>query len=319
MSLFLVTTFSREKIMFSNFLFYILFQIAVLLVSLMPFGLLYRFSNLVANFLRNVLSYRQKVVRRNLVRSFPDKSKVEIVAIEKAFYRNLADTAIESMKGFVISKKTLAKRYRIENPELVNDYFEKGTSVIGLTGHLNNWEWGALAAKIQLKHNVVAFYKPIQNRLINLLFKKNRERFGTKLVSIEKTESFFEENMDKTYLYILVADQSPSDLVKAFWVDFFKQDTPCLHGPEKYSHLYNYPLVFIDIQRSKRGYYSVQFSKLQDNPRLLKPGEVTSIYMNKLEKTIKTNPSAWLWSHRRWKRKRPTYLVTEPLHQQMPM
>ncbi|HOP04222.1 MAG TPA: hypothetical protein PL017_07115 [Tenuifilaceae bacterium] len=305
--------------MISNFIYYILFQTAVLLIALMPFRVLYWFSNFAAFMLRNVVQYRIKVVRRNLVRSLPEKSKVEIIEIEKAFYRNLADTAIESLKGFFLTKKTIKKRYYITNPEVVNEYFDKGVSVIGLTGHLSNWEWGALSGKIQLKHNVAAFYKPIQNKLINFLFKRNRERFGTELVSIENTEEFFEEKMDKPYLYILVADQSPSDLEKAFWVTFFNQDTPCLHGPEKYSHLYNYPLIFIDIQRYKRGYYAVCFTKLEESPRTLKLGEVTRLYMNQLESTIKTNPSDWLWSHRRWKRKRPKYMVAQPQHKQQPI
>jgi KDO2-lipid IV(A) lauroyltransferase len=139
------------------------------------------------------------------------------------------------------------------------------------------------------------------------------------MIPITETESYFEETMAQTCLYILVADQSPSNITKAFWVNFLNQDTPCLHGPEKYAHLYNYPLFFIKIERVKRGHYTVKAELLCENPRLLKSGEVTQLYMEKLEEVIRENPSGWLWSHRRWKRKRPTFMISSPRVEHNPL
>mgnify|MGYP003866975253 FL=1 len=68
-----------------------------------------------------------------------------------------------------------------------------------------------------------------------------------------------------------------------------------------YSKKYNYPAVFVDIQRVRKGYYELELSTLADNPSELLPGELTKLYANKLEEVIRKRPENWLWSHKRWK------------------
>ena len=102
----------------------------------------------------------------------------------------------------------------------------------------------------------------------------------------------------------MISDQSPSNLKKARWVKFLNQDTACLHGAEVYAKKYNVPLIFGDVQRIKRGYYTVTLSVFEDNPQNTAEGEITESYMKKLEEIIKAKPENWLWSHKRWKHKK---------------
>lgn len=97
----------------------------------------------------------------------------------------------------------------------------------------------------------------------------------------------------------------PSNVKECYWLPFLNHpDTPWLHGPEKYARLYNLPVIYIDIQRVKRGYYELTLSTLVENPAELPNGEITAMYARKLEQIITAEPTYWLWSHRRWKRKR---------------
>lgn len=295
--------------MIGHFLYFIIFTVAVFLIALLPLRVMYLFGNVIYFFLRYLAGYRVAIARINLANSFPGKRAEEINKILNSFYRNLADISVEALKGFAISRRQVVKRYKILNPELLDKYFRSGQSLIGVAGHYANWEWGALVAGIFLKHKPIAFYKPLDNPFIDRLMKWTRDKKGTTMVSIADTAITFENTKSETCLYLLVADQSPVDLKKAFWVNFLNQDTPCLHGPEKYANLYNYPVIFIDIQRCKRGFYSVELSELCINPMELSHGEVTRRYMLKLEEVITKNPANWLWTHRRWKRKRPIYLA----------
>ena len=113
----------------------------------------------------------------------------------------------------------------------------------------------------------------------------------------------FEKYQNEKCIYLLVADQSPSksSSYKAYWIKFFAVETACIHGPEKYAKMYNYPVVFIDIKRVNRGFYEIELTTLVENPSELANGELTQRYMNKLEEVIRRNPESWLWSHRRWK------------------
>jgi Kdo2-lipid IVA lauroyltransferase/acyltransferase len=279
--------------------------LAACLFFLLPFPLLYILSDVFCFLLQNVFRYRRKVVLSNLRNSFSNKNDEQIRKLYKSFYQNLADIAVESIKGFTLTKKQIIRRHRVTNPEVINPFYEKQQSVIILAAHYGNWEWGSYSGSLQFKHKNVALYKPLNNFILDRLLIKSRSRCGTHMASIQFTQNTFEEFKLLTTAYILVADQSPSDITKAVWVDFLNTETACLHGPEKYSHLYNLPLIYADIQRVKRGYYELELSVLAEDPAKLPAGMVTRLYMQKLETVITKKPEDWLWSHRRWKIKRP--------------
>ncbi|PLX22849.1 MAG: lipid A biosynthesis acyltransferase [Marinilabiliales bacterium] len=224
--------------------------------------------------------------------------------IARKTYRNLIDIVVESLKTFTMSTKTVKKRFKILNPEILDEYQKNGKSIIGVTGHYGNWEWGAMAGSLQIKHRAIAIYKPLSNKYIDNYIKKTRAENGTLLKSMYKTNETFENFKKQTCIFLLVADQSPSKIKKAIWVNFLNQDTPCLHGPEKYARMYNYPVFYLDIQRIKRGHYELIAEKLIEEPASLKEGEITELYMSKLEDVIRKKPEDWLWSHKRWKRSR---------------
>ena len=91
----------------------------------------------------------------------------------------------------------------------------------------------------------------------------------------------------------------------AHWMKFMNQDTPVLHGPEKYSKTYNYPVVFVHIRKVKRGFYEVVFTLIEEEPMNSKPGEITEKFMHLLEHEVQENPQYYLWTHNRWKFTRP--------------
>lgn len=248
--------------------------------------------------------YRRKVVRKNLELSFPEKSSGEIITLEKKFYHHLCDIMLESLKAFSMNDKEMISRYWITNPELINDYFLKEKSVIVVTGHYNNWEWGSIAACLQLKHHPIGFYKPIKNECIDNYMRGNRERNGAKVVSITKTSESFQLYKSEPALFLMVADQSPSKIELAHWRPFLNRETAFLHGPEKHARLNNLPVVYAGINKVKRGYYSVAFQLLTENPAEVPEEGITGLFAEALEKTIRRQPEYWLWSHKRWKHER---------------
>lgn len=285
-----------------DYIFAIIFIVVVALVGILPFFLMYVFSSVVGFLVSRVIKYRRNVVKDNIMRSsLQEMNSKDLNKLANSVYKNMTDVLIEGIKGFTLSTKTLLKRHKVINPEILDSYYEKGQSIMGVLGHYNNWEWGSLSAAKQLKHNLVALYKPLSNKWIDRYAIKIRARYGTTLASIYKTSLTFEENVYKNTFFLLVADQSPSNARTAYWVDFLGRNTAFLRGPERHAKKSNLPVFFIDIQRIKRGYYEVEFSLLSENPSSLEDGELTKLYAEKLEEQIRKNPSCWLWTHRRWK------------------
>ncbi len=293
-----------------HYLVYILFRIAVFLISIIPFRLLYVFSDLMALFLKKILRYRYTVIYKNLKACFPEKSDTEIRKIISNFYKNLSDIILESVKGFTMTEQQLHSRYQFKDKSLIDKYFDADRRVVCVTGHFCNWEWGVLILGRQLKHQTSGVYKPVVNKYIDAYIKKKRNKLGMGLLPMDSALKKMRGQFDKTPLFFLIADQSPSSIRKAVWVDFFGMKTACPPGPELTTRLLDTPVFFVLPQRTKRGYYEVEAVLVCEKPSEHPKGAIMQQFMSLLENRIRSNPSHWLWSHRRWKHK---YETTEKI------
>ncbi|MBI9055438.1 MAG: lysophospholipid acyltransferase family protein [Bacteroidales bacterium] len=289
-----------------KFLGAVLFYVFVWVFALIPFFILYLISEFVYVLIYHIFSYRKKTILKNLKACFPEKNDKEIKKMLSPIYKNISDNILEGIKVFTMTRKQIEKRHKILNPEILEPYFKANKSIVAVTGHYGNWEWGSLSASLQTVHNLIAFYKPLSNKIIDSLVRKSRQRCGTTLASIKETSATFDRYKEIPTIFLMAADQSPGRkyIENAHWIDFFGRDTAFLHGPEKYAKANNYPVFYIDIQRVKRGYYEIELSILTENPKDLEDGEITKRFAKKLESVINKNPSDWLWSHNRWKLKR---------------
>jgi KDO2-lipid IV(A) lauroyltransferase len=288
-----------------NYLTYLVFRAFVFMFRFIPFRLLFGLADLVFYLVYHIVGYRKQVVYDNLRNSFPEKSQPEIEAIAKKFYHHFADMLIESLKAFTMSEDDVIRRYKFTNTDVPDGFYKQGLPVICVAGHYGNWEWAGIAAGKQMVHKPVGFYKPLSNIYIDGYIQKTRVRGRSRLAPITKTAETFKTDWGEPAIFYMVADQSPSSARLAYWVDFLHQETAVLHGPEKYARVHSFPVVFAYVKKVKRGYYTIDFKLLEAEPQHTKTGEITGRFMKMLEDVINEHPEYYLWSHRRWKLKRP--------------
>ena len=249
-----------------------------------------------------VVGYRRVVVRKNLSMSFPDKLNLDLQQIEKKFYRHFADLIVENIKSTSISNEELYQHVHIVNLELIERYIVNGKSVIGVLGHLGNWEWAILKLGMNATFPVHALFQPSSSRKFDNWMKKNRERFGAILNSTREMRKVM-HTMDKYPIGIgFLADQTPVNVEKAYWMRFMKQDTPIYLGAERLAKKHNTAVVYVDVAKKGRGQYEIKFDLITDEANNMKEYEITHIHTKMLEASINRQPEIWLWSHRRWKR-----------------
>lgn len=253
-----------------------------------------------------VAGYRKKVVLRNIKNSFPEKTNTEHVEIAKKFYRHFCDLTLESLKVFTISEKEVHDRMVLKNPEVSDKYFDQGRSVIIAGGHYNNWELFAVAIDSMVKHQTIAIYKPLTSKYFDEKMRQTRSKYGLRMISTKIVKEVFESERNNLTATIFGIDQSPPYTAKAHWMTFLNQDTGVLFGTEKYAREYNYPVLFARINKENRGYYTFEFTGEWDNPQKTAHGEITEKITHMLEQDIIDKPEFWLWSHKRWKHKRPS-------------
>lgn len=286
------------------FLYYLLLPF-IYLISWSPFWLLYGVSNVIYVVLYYVVGYRKNVVTENLRNSFPEKTEKEINQTQKKYYKYLCDLMFETLKTLTWTEKTVRKRVKMHGVDLMNDLYEQKKNVIVVMGHLGNWEWAGPGFSLNYKQQLYVVYQPLSNKHFDKLFSGSRTKFNTEIIPRKDTLRKMIASRKTISATALIADQAPTPVNTAVWMDFLNQKTAVFNGPEKIAKMLDYAVVYMDVQRVKRGYYEVVPSLLFDKPKETDDLEITIAFNRMLEQGIVARPETWLWSHRRWKHKHP--------------
>ena len=292
----------------NTILYYLLYGFSFL-ISILPYRALYAFSDIVIYpILYKMVAYRRKVVRENLRNSFPEKSEKERREIERKFYHFFCDYILETLKLLTISKETLMRRMVMKGLDKIYDAFQTNKMVFVYLGHFCNWEYIAslqwwMAEDVQCAQ----IYSALRNPAFNKLFLKIRSRFGG--INIEKNHSLRvimeQKQKEQKTVVGFIADQGPRWVNIHLFVNFLHQDTAVFTGTERIARKVNAAVFVAHVCRPKRGYYECNFELLSKNVRMdTNENELTRLYMQDLEKQIQKYPHLWLWSHKRWRRKR---------------
>lgn len=278
---------------------------ALKLLSRLPFSVLYAFSDFLFVISYHLVGYRINVVRKNLRNSFPEKTEVELKRIEKQFYKNLCDYGVETLKLLTISKEDLMKRLVFKNPKIAQPFADRGQSILLLTSHQFNWEWLLASGCLYLPFKVDFVYQKQSSKLFDNFSLMGRTRFDA--YPIERANVAREAIRRKNVLrgVAIMADQFPGlDRDKKYWTTFMNQDTAFFLGLGQLAHITQYPALFFGIRKIKRGYYEAEGFIVSEPPYEKDSQQIVEDYVKATEKIIRQNPSGWLWSHNRWKRKR---------------
>jgi KDO2-lipid IV(A) lauroyltransferase len=276
------------------------------LISAMPLWLLYGVCDVIFVLLYFVIGYRKKVVFENLRNSFPEKTEKEIHQLARKFYRYLVDLMLETFKTLTVSKRKANQlcQFSPEAKAIFDRFAAENKNIIIVMGHYGNWEWAGNTFSLNCKQQLYVIYHPLRNPYFNNLIIKMRHRFGTKLIPISDTTKEMVKNRHTLNATAFIADQTPKP-ENACWLEFLNPDTPVFWGTERIAQKLDLPIVFISIHRKKRGQYIIEAEVLFEHPAQTTEGEITRRHTAKLEADIRKQPEIWLWSHRRWKHKRP--------------
>ena len=282
----------------NNFLYHII----IIPISNLNNFFLYLVSDVLYLIVGKLIKYRKPLITKNLKNSFPEKNENEIKNIQRYFYKHFLDLIVESLKGFTISKKEINRKIKLKNPDLVNEMAQKSQNIILIGGHYNNWEMSAQKMPLECEHELFAIYKPLSNKFFDKKIKNSREKFGLRMISMKETKDYFQKNNEKPRAIIFGSDQSPSSTKNAHWLNFLNQESGFLFGAEKYAKEFNWPVVYVSIQKIQRGTYEVSFQLITEKPKEEPNGKIIQDFANLLEIDINRNPPYWLWTHNRWKK-----------------
>ena len=248
-----------------------------------------------------VLRYRRKVVRNNLTNAFPDRDMRWIKEVERDFYIHLSSVFHEMMFSLNFHVINFLERIHYTNVHALAAYEKDKRPVMILAGHHQNWELLGLTLPLTSMGKSYGAARRQSDSFFNQEVNRLRSRMGLEIVPSESFYRTLLKSEEERILAFLIADQSPPASENYYRVDFLNQPTAVLQGPEQIARRLNMAVFYADIERTAPGRYKVTFQLITDRPNDLEEGVIAQRYMKHLEESIQKSPSAWLWSHRRWK------------------
>ena len=288
-----------------NFLVYIILYPLIWIISKSSFRLIYLFSDFLYLILYHVISYRKKLVRKNLALALPEKTFLERKIIEKKYYKHLSDLFLESFKSLNISEIDIKKRYSFKNIELLDELYKKKKNIILMGGHYASWEWFFIIDRLT-DYRINAIYKKLSNKYFDSLIKKIRSKYNGNLISTKNT---FKEILKNTKLkglniYGFASDQSPKKNKATYWNNFLNNFVPFHTGAEIIAKKYDMAVVYMNVEKVKRGYYLASFELITDKPKKYKDFKITEDFIKLLENQIFKAPEYYTWTHNRFKHRK---------------
>jgi KDO2-lipid IV(A) lauroyltransferase len=277
-------------------------MVVIRLFSFLPFWILYGISDFLFLVSYRLVGYRRKMVWKNLKNSFPEKSDKELRQIEKQFYKNLCDYGVEMLKLFTVSKEQLLKRVKFTHTEPVLNYLKNGQSLIYVTSHQFNWEWGLVVACMIYPAQMDFVYQPVNSKFFDDFSRKSRTRFGAHAIKRDEVARELVKRRGIVRGTSIMADQYPGyGHDKKYFTTFLNQETVFFYGANQIATLMQYPVIYHETRKVKRGYYEVFVSEIATPPYDKQTDVIVENYVRAVEKSIQLNPANWLWSHNRWK------------------
>ena len=285
-----------------QFLAYIFIYPVLWLISILPFRLLYVFSDGLYVVLYYVIGYRKKVVKENLKIAFPNKSDEELNRIRKKFYHHLCDMILETIKSMSITEAQMKKRFTFTNVELIQQLEKDNRSIALMCAHYGSWEW-IFILQTYMSHKGYAIYKRLANKYFDRLVKRIRAKYNSHLVTTKEIIPVLlqAKSEGKVTICGFVSDQSPKAEKAFHWNNFMGITVPVHTGAEMLAKKIDMSVVFFGVKKVKRGYYQTSFKTIAYHPNDYPDYEITDQFLKLVEHQINEAPEYYLWTHKRWK------------------
>lgn len=267
--------------------------------GLLPLDLASGLGGAVAHLLGPHLGITKRA-RKNLRCAFPDLPEAEISRIIKAMWDNLGRVAAEYPHLREIRVFDPAGRVETHGFEHMDRAVAAGRRMIIFSGHIANWEIGALAA-VQYGISVVQLYRAANNPIVDRMVLEFRgEPAGFAAKGSEGARRAIAALRDGVHLSLL-ADQKMNDGIA---VPFFGRPAMTAPALAALALRYNCDVLPARVERLSGARFRLTvFPPLplpRSEDREADIAQLMAAVNATLEGWIRDRPAEWLWLHRRW-------------------
>ncbi len=262
-----------------------------------------RFSSLLGGVILYVygkFSSKNNIAFYNLNKIFPNKNRKEKKKIIDRMWFHFGRVIgeyphLENIK--TLTNKNISIR-GLDN--LVNG-LEKNRNCLFFSAHLGNWELTSHPLT-ESGHNISFIYRAPNNKLVDNLLRKIRNKYGVKLIKkgSEGAKDCISVLKREGGNIGMLIDQKMNDGIEA---KFFNYKTMTASAIAKFSLKYKCPIIPAVCMRKKGVQFEICYLPEISYRKIINLKTELNImnYLNTyVEKWIKECPDQWIWIHNRW-------------------
>ena len=262
-----------------------------------------RFSSLLGGVILYVygkFSSKNNIAFYNLNKIFPNKNRQEKKKIIDRMWFHFGRVIgeyphLENIK--TLTNKNISIR-GLDN--LING-LEKNRNCLFFSAHLGNWELTSHPLT-ESGHNISFIYRAPNNKLVDNLLKKIRNKYGVRLIKkgSEGAKDCISVLKREGGNIGMLIDQKMNDGIEA---KFFNYKTMTASAIAKFSLKYKCPIIPAVCVRKKGVQFEISYLPEISYRKIINLKTELNImnYLNTyVEKWIKECPDQWIWIHNRW-------------------
>jgi KDO2-lipid IV(A) lauroyltransferase len=263
------------------------------IMRLLPAEYVFRFGELIGKLLWPWMRSRRATIIRNFrIACAPIEFEEAEKMARESFIRNMANLLCSSL-SLRAKKGKIEDILTIENPEMLEMAYSKSRGIVILLAHMGNWELlTSLNHFLPKGANSGAFYRPLNNLILNERVLKMRETDGTRLFSkrdsLHQVGGFLRDNG----VIGILADQRAG--YQGEIVQFFGRLTRVSPLPSLLVRRCKSEVLALSLRTVAPGKWSARYHQVE------KPYHSESC-MKALEEAMKVSLIDVFWLQERWK------------------
>jgi len=287
-----------------NWLIYRFILILIGFLNLLPRRLSLYVGGCLGRFAYLIFPQSRRITLQNLKIAFPQLNLSSYKKISLRVFESLGRNAVDAVRLPKMSWEEIQKLVKVEGIEHLEKAYSLGKGVIGVTGHISNFE--LLAAYVSLRgYKLSAIGRELYDPRLNDLLIKNRQKMGVQNIYSTAGVKDVIRVLNSGRMIGVLIDQDTSR-VKGVYVDFFGKKARTPVGPAVLALKFNVPIVPMAIIQTEEENYKIMIQE-EIKPLVGKTKEENIYYLTQkctefLEQVIRDYPDQWVWMHKRWLR-----------------
>ena len=265
-----------------------------ILAGVLPGPWLFRLGEALGGLVWHFMPLRRKMILRNLRIAFAgEKNLSELRRLAKATFRRTGGNLISAAHTARLAPAKLGEVIHIENLTLLEQALAGGNGVVLLLAHMGNWE--ILSRLVHLFPNgshAGAFYRPLNNRLLDERVLKRRQADGTRMFSKRDNPLHVAGFLRAGGIVGILADQRVG--IHGELVRFFGCLTRASPLPSLLARRSKSAVLALSVTTVTPGKWRAVFMAVEQPPS-------TANCMHALERAMRAGPVDVFWFQERWK------------------